>query len=372
MRPRLLALVLAFAAPAFAEEGDVASSLPGDIPGGPDQAAKAVKSGVPQLVKKTLEDLAFAQEVPAFEPWRVALEGRASKAAREAWSLYLTTLVEKEIEGTEFRKQATAWFEAHTELAPEESAELSYRLRTTSEVLAKRHEPPAHEGFLPALMSLAGNSAGHAALLEMCKADLPEERKVVIQMAASYTQSLLFRSLFEEWSKSPSVQVAFLGTNGILRLGDPADVKIASAYFSTPRAIRRFEVYRSLSWIKSKEVVDLLVAEQPHCQDLNREAVVIALSRQRDERVLPLLRKLRDAEGYTRGVCAGLWRVGRAGDVAWLKSKMDDGEMEAAVTLRHLLGKACPIEFSERSAAVQKWIEEHKEAIEKDEELVKR
>mgnify|MGYP001575775465 CR=1 FL=1 len=351
------------------EEADVASSLPEDIPGGRDQAARSLKSGVPQLVKKTLEDLMFAQEAPVFEPWRVALEGRAGAAVRDPWMFYLTFLIEREVEGREFQEQAAAWLEGRTELAPEACAALAAGLRASSEVLAKRLEAQAREGNMHALMSLAGNPAGHAILVEMCKSDAPEDRRTVYLMAAAHAQSAVFRPLYEEWVTRTSPQAFFFGTQGILRLGEPADVKAAERYLASPVAFRRFEVYRALSWIKSKEVVDLLIAEQAHCAELNRPAVVIALSRQRDERVLPLLRKLRDTEGYTAGVCAGLWRIGRAGDVPWLLEKMEGGEMEAALTLRHLLGKSCPVEFAARVEGVKKWVQEHKEAIDRDEEV---
>ena len=291
-------------------------------------------------------------------------------AARDSWMFYMNHLIERETEAREFRELATAWLEGRADLAPEISAALAAGLRVSSEVLAERHEAPAREGNMYALMSLAGNPAGHRVLAEMCQSDAPEDRKMIYFMAAAHSQSIVFRPLYDEWISQPSPQIVFFGTNGILRIGDPADVKVAVKYLSDIRAYRRFDVYRAVSWIKSKEVVDLLISEQPTCQELNREAVVIALSRQRDDRVLPLLRKLRDAEGYTRGVCSGLWRVGRAGDVPWLLEKMDGGEMEAATTLRRLLGRACPIEFAARVDGVRKWIEEHKEAIEKDEELL--
>ena len=363
----LAAFILATAA--HAEDADVASSLPEDIPGGRDEAAKALKSGVPQLVKKALEDLMFAQEAPAFAPWRVALEGRAAGVTRELWSFYVNFLIEREIEALEFRESATTWLEGKTDLTPEISATLGEGLRLSSEVLAKRHEAPARAGNMRALMSLAGNPAGHSVLAELCKSDLPEPDKFAFMMAASHTQSVAFRPLFEAWIASSLPQPALFGTNGILRLGEPADVKLGARYLSDPRTYRRFEVFRSLSLIKTRDAADVLIAEQPRCQEMNREAVVIALSRQRDERVLPLLRKLRDSEGYTRGVCAGLWRVGRAGDVPWLLEKMDGGEMEAALSLRRLLGKGCPIEFAARVDGVKNWIAEHQEAIEKDAEL---
>ncbi len=374
--PLFLLLALAAAAQDKPEpaggEGDVASCLPEDIPGGRDQAAKALKSGVPQLVKKALEDLVFAQEPPVFPPWRVALEGRAGGEVVEAWNAYLTAIFEREIPCAEFRAQAGAWLEGRADLSPGDTALLASNLYQESDVLARRLEAPAREGNMLALLSLAGNPAGHAFLLDLCRSEAPESRKLVYIIAAARARSVAFRPLFEEWRRSESLQVAFCGVNGILRLGDAADAKVAAEYLQDPRAIRRFEVYRALSWIKSREVVDLLVAEQPTAQAMNREAVVVALSRQKDERILPLLRKLRDQEGYTSGVCAALWRQGRAGDVPWLFEKMEAGEVEAARTLRKLLGKACPIEFAERSEAVKRWIADNAAAIEKDEELPKK
>ncbi len=374
LRP-VLVLLLAVAAcgqdPAGGES-DVASCLPEDIPGGRDQAAKSLKSGVPQLVKKTLEDLVFAQEKPAFAPWRVALEGRAGASVVDAWTAYLAAIFEREIECREFRREAAAWLESRTDMDPSASALLAAGIFHESEILAKRHQEPAREGKMPALLSLAGNPAGHAFLLELCRSEAPESRKLVYIIAAAHAQSITFRPLFEEWRKSDSVQIAFCGVNGILRLGDPADVKVAAEYLQDPRAIRRFEVYRALSWIKSREVVDLLLVEQPHAQAMNREAVVVALSRQKDDRILPRLRALRDEEGYTAGVCAALWRQGRAGDIPWLFAKMEEGEIEAARTLRRLLGRACAIEFAERAEGVKKWIADNAAAIEKDEELLKK
>lgn len=378
LRP-LLVLVLAVSAfgqadpgPGEGGESDVASCLPEDIPGGRDQAAKALKSGVPQLVRKALEDLVFAQEKPAFAPWRAALEGRAGGSVVDAWTAYLAAIFEREIECREFRAEATAWLESRNDLEPGQSAILAAGLFHESAHLAKRHEEPAREGNMSALMSLAGNPAGHAFLLDLCRSESPESRKLVYIIAAAHAQSVTFRPLFEEWRKSDSMQISFCGVNGILRLGDPADVKVAAAYLQDPRAIRRFEVYRALSWIKSKEVVDLLLAEQPSAQAMNREAVVVALSRQKDDRILPRLRALRDTEGYTAGVCAALWRQGRAGDVPWLFEKMEAGEPEAGRTLRRLLGKACPIEFAERADGVKKWMAENAAAIEKDGELLKK
>jgi hypothetical protein len=353
-------------------ESDVASCLPEDIPGGREQAAKSLKSGVPQLVKKALEDLVFSQEKPAFAPWRVALEGRAGESVVAAWTAWLAALFEREVECREFRREAAAWLESRTDMEPSASALLAAGIFHESEVLAKRHQEPARDGNMHALLSLAGNPAGHAFLLELCRSEAPESRKLAYIIAAAHAQSVTFRPLFEEWRKSESMQISFCGVNGILRLGDPADVKVAAAYLQDPRAIRRFEVYRALSWIKSRDVVDLLLEEQPRAQAMNREAVVVALSRQKDDRILPRLRALRDDEGYTAGVCAALWRQGRAGDVPWLFAKMEEGEPEAARTLRRLLGKACPIEFAERAEGVKKWIEENSAAIEKDEELLKK
>lgn len=372
--PRLL-LVLLLACPLAAEdapEPDVASSLPEDIPGGRDEAAKALKSGVPQLVVKVLEDLAFAQEEPVFAPWRVALEGRASEDARDPWIVYLAALFERDVECPGFRRAAAAWFEERAEMTPELSAMLTANLNASSEVLAKRHERPAREGNMNALLALAGNPAGHAALLEMCRGEAPEPRRLVYAMAASRARSELFRPVYEEWRSSGSPQLVFCGVNGILRLGNPADVAVAVEYFKAPHSYRRFETYRSLSWIRSKEAVDVLLGEVPGAADTVGEALVLALSREKDDRILPLLRRLRDEPAYRRGVCAALWRLGRAGDVPWLCDRMEEGEPEAARTLRHLLGGAVPIEFPERVPAVRKWIAEHAGAIEKDEELAKK
>lgn len=372
--PRTLAALL-LAGALFAEEApepDVASSLPEDIPGGRDQAAKALKSGVPQLVVKVLEDVAFAQEEPVFAPWRVALEGRASEDARDPWIVYLGALFDRDIPCPEFRRAAASWFESRTDMSPELSAMLSANVNASSEVLAKRHEKPAREGNMNALLALAGNPAGHGALLEMCRSEAPEARRVVFAMAACRARSVLFRPLFEEWKASGSPQLVFCGVNGILRLGDPADVGLAVEYLKAPHSYRRFETYRSLSWIRSKEAVDVLIGELPGAADTVGEALVLALARETDERILPLLRKLRDEPAYRRGVCAALWRTGRAGDVPWLCDRMEEGEPEAARTLRHLLGRVVPIEFTERVPAVRKWIEEHAGAIEKDEELPKK
>lgn len=372
--PRL-ALALLLACHAFAEEApepDVASSLPEDIPGGREQAAKALKSGVPQLVVKVLEDVAFAQEEPVFAPWRVALEGRASEDARDPWIVYTTALFERDISCPGFRRAAAAWFEQQADMTPELSALLTANLNASSGVLAKRHERPAREGNMNALLSLSGNPEGHGVLLELCRAEAPEPRRLVYAMAASRSRSVLFRPVFEEWKSSDSPQLVFCGVNGILRLGDPADLPVAVEYFKAPHSYRRFETYRSLSWIRTKEAVDVLLGELPGAADSVGEALVVALSRESDERVLPALRKLRDEPAYRRGVCAALWRQGRAGDVPWLCDRMEEGEPEAARTLRRLLGRAVPIEFAERVPAVRKWIQEHAAAIEKDEELPKK
>jgi hypothetical protein len=367
LRALLTALVLGSAA--CADDADVAGSLPEDIPGGRDTAAEALKSGVPQLVRKTLEDLAFAQGEPAWAPWRVALEGKASKEVRDLWTLHLWFLLEREVPAKALRDDATAWFEARTDLAPEESARLTAALRTSSEILAKRHLGPARDGNMNGLLALAGNPAGHTQLLELCKSDVAEARFIIYSMGASHAQSIVFRPLFESWLKHPTAQITFQAVNGILRLGNPADIQLARDCLADPRTFRHFEIYRSLAWMKSKEAVDLMLSEQPNCRDMNREAVVEALGREKDGRILPKLRELRDQEGYTKGVCVALWHQGRAGDIPWLLSKMEADEAEAAVTLRHLLGQSCPIEFSARVDGVKKWIEEHKEAIEKDSEL---
>ncbi|MCE9584896.1 MAG: hypothetical protein K8T20_20590 [Planctomycetes bacterium] len=376
MRRPLAAVLMAFAstasaqdAPAHPPEDDVASSLPEDIPGGRDGAAESLKSGVPQLVTNVLENLQFAQEEPVWAPWRVALEGKASREAGEIWVMYLFYILAREIDAKALREQGTAWFEAQTEMTPEVSAHLSAGLRWPSEILAKRHLGPARNANSNALLALAGNPAGHPLLLELCKSDVPEAKKINYIMGACHAQSIAFRSLFDQWVRSQTLQVYFQSVNGILRLGDPADVKVARDYLADPRSYRRFEVYRSLAWIKSKEAVDLMLAEQPRCLESNREAIVEALGREKDERILPRLRQVRDQEGYAAGVCQALWHHGRAGDVPWLLARMEADEPEAAVTLRKLLGKSCPIAFADRVAGVKKWIEEHKEAIEKDAEL---
>ena len=363
----LLLLTLA-SQPALAEDRSLADCLPEDIPGGRDSGAQALKSGIPQLVETTLRDLMFAQEEPVFLPWKVAMEGKAASEARQIWIEYMQSLHDRDIEAKPFRADAARWFELQTEMDVAQLANLTWGLKTESDILARRLEEPARQGNLIALGSLAANPAGHEFLYELCKTE-DMTRKIVYMMGASFAQSVLFRPYYEEWADSVNPQVKLAGLTGLLRLGDPADVKRAAAYLADLTSIRRSEVYRALSWIRSKEAVDTLLAEEPNLREMNCEFFVLALARMQDPRILPTLRRLRDREGFTRGVCRALRRQGRSGDVPWLLARMDEGMDEAAWTLRHLLGRSCPVAVQDRVDAVRKWVEAHKDAIEKDEEL---
>lgn len=369
-RTAVAVLLVLAAAPARAQapDEDLDACFPADIPGGPASAAKAIRSGIPQLVRSTLEDVIFAQEEPRFLPWRIAMEGRASAEAREAWCEYLSRLLQHDEPATQLRKDATAWLESREDFGPDESARLGALLLTESALLAARHEAGARTGNMNALMSLSGNPAGHQVILEVSR-DPIETRRILAVAAASYTRAILFRKRFEEWMKSTDLQISFHARNGLLRLGDPKDLVHLNEYLRSHSAIRRFETYRAASWIDDPKTMDAFLEEIERATEVNRPALVLSMSRLSDPRVLPTLRKLRDEAGWTDGVVRALWRKGRAADVPWLLERLKKGSVEASWTLRRLLGRALPIAPESRVESVQAWLDAHASEIEADAEL---
>ncbi|NUN49337.1 MAG: HEAT repeat domain-containing protein [Candidatus Brocadiae bacterium] len=373
---RLGLLALALTVPAGAEEDPVLAALPEDIPGGREAAAQDLRSGVPQLVSNRLQSILLDHSPPRFEAWMPALDGRATREARDALSECFSFQLEREWHCREFLEASARWLEARTDITGNDAAKIAWGMRVPSAVLAERLKEPARSGDMYALSALCGNSEGHEFLRELLVSDMPESRRTQIRMGAGFTQSEAFRTEYERWMKSGDPISSFAGLNALLRIGDPKDLELARTYLRSPNAIRRMEVYRSVAWIKDPGVVDLLLEEcERALSDTNQTWLAQGISRIDDPRALPFLRKMRDHQGFQPGVLRGLWSRGRAGDVPWLlevvlaEDSPEISRREALRTLRKLIGPACPLGKEGREAAVRAWIAAHAAAIERDEAL---